>query len=568
MTKQKTTDQLVESRLSFAGLLRWIEFDVDLSPKRKRDLTSSLRSFCRLLDINLEHSTAGIAPYRDKLNIFDPAIAGISRKRWSNIRSDVSAAFSRYSIRQGARPAPSDLSPDWHCLREEAKRADTRLVRGLSRFVHYSNSQGTAPDRVDDRVMEAFGRFLANETMHRKPRQAHRGTCILWNRAVDQVADWPKQKVNVPSYRNSFSLPLNAFPDTFQSDLASWLDQLSGKDLLASDAPVRPLRRATLHGKREQVRRLASALVASDYPIDQVTSLKCLVALPNFRRALNWYLEHRSGGQSTPSLFELASAMLGMVKHHVKVSEDHLEKLRQLVKRLRCRKKGLTQKNREILRQFDDPPNMWKLLDLPEILAAKAKKQRNARKAALMIQTALAIEIEISAPIRLKNLTKLRLDHHFDYSRAGRHGIVHLVIPEVEVKNREPLEFELPKSVIKLLEHYRRFALPQLSSDSTTWLFPGAKGGAKHNVTLAGQIVTAIRRYSGLRMTVHAFRHLAAKIYLDKNPGAYALVSRLLGHKSIQTTMDFYTGLESKSAGIAYDQEILRLRGDKPRKPR
>ena len=78
--------------------------------------------------------------------------------------------------------------------------------------------------------------------------------------------------------------------------------------------------------------------------------------------------------------------------------------------------------------------------------------------------------------------------------------------------------------------------------------------------TLAGQIVAAIRRHIGVRMTVHAFRHVAAKIYLDRNPGAYALVSRLLGHRSIQTTMNAYTGLESKAAGIVYDQEILRLR--------
>jgi hypothetical protein len=118
MSKQKSTDQLGADRLTFAGLVRLIKFEMDLSPKRKRDLTSSLRSFCRLLDVSLEHSMAGIAPYRDKLNRFDPTAAGISHKRWSNIRSDVMACLGRYNIRQGALPAPSDLSPDWRSLRE------------------------------------------------------------------------------------------------------------------------------------------------------------------------------------------------------------------------------------------------------------------------------------------------------------------------------------------------------------------------------------------------------------------------------------------------------------------
>jgi hypothetical protein len=35
---------------------------------------------------------------------------------------------------------------------------------------------------------------------------------------------------------------------------------------------------------------------------------------------------------------------------------------------------------------------------------------------------------------------------------------------------------------------------------------------------------------------------------LKKYPNAYPLVSCLLGHKSIQTTMDFYTAFESSSA--------------------
>jgi integrase len=552
--------QVATSRLTFAGLLQLIESDIELAAQRKRDLASSLKSFARRLEIDMERSVAGIAPYRDRLDRFDPEAAGVSRKRWANIRSDVMAGFKRYGIRQGARQAPSDLTDDWRRLRVAAQRTDIRFVRGLSRFIHYCSVQAILPDDVDDAVMRTFGAFLSDRTLHRKPRHVHRRTCVLWNRAVQQVETWPRRIVIIPGYRDTFSLPLNAFPESFQSELEIWLYRLSGKDLLATDAPLRPLRPDTLRGKREQVRRLASALVHAGHPIDQIPSLACLIELKSFRRALNWLLTNRSEGEPIPSLFELANSMLGIAKHWAKVPDSHLSELRRIVDRLRCRKRGLTSKNREILRQFDDPMNVLKLLTLPELLAAQAKKQRNVKKAALSMQLALAIDIELHAPIRLKNLINLRLDRHFDTSRAGGKGVVHLVISEVEVKNNEPLEFILPTSAVKLLGSYDKHYLPHIARGEHTWLFPGQNGGSKHRVTLAGQIVTAIRRHTRLRMTVHAFRHVAAKIYLDRNPGAYALVSRLLGHKSIQTTLSFYVGFESKAAGIAYDQEILRLR--------
>ena len=49
-------------------------------------------------------------------------------------------------------------------------------------------------------------------------------------------------------------------------------------------------------------------------------------------------------------------------------------------------------------------------------------------------------------------------------------------------------------------------------------------------------------------MTVHQFRHAAAAIFLKEHPGAYGLVQLMLGHRSIQTTMNSYVGLESTQA--------------------
>ena len=65
---------------------------------------------------------------------------------------------------------------------------------------------------------------------------------------------------------------------------------------------------------------------------------------------------------------------------------------------------------------------------------------------------------------------------------------------------------------------------------------------------------------SGLSVTTHQFRHIAAKFWLDENPGSYEVVRRILHHRSIDTTTASYTGFETRAAALHYDQFILKQR--------
>ena len=84
--------------------------------------------------------------------------------------------------------------------------------------------------------------------------------------------------------------------------------------------------------------------------------------------------------------------------------------------------------------------------------------------------------------------------------------------------------------------------------------------------TLIGNRILAA---TGIRMTVHQFRHAAAAILLRERPGEYELVRRLLGHRNIQTTMNFYCGLETTQATRIYGEIITReLRRGPDEEPR
>jgi integrase len=170
----------------------------------------------------------------------------------------------------------------------------------------------------------------------------------------------------------------------------------------------------------------------------------------------------------------------------------------------------------------------------------------------------VAIEILLMAPIRITNLADLDLEQHLIRPSRTK-GSLHIVIESDETKNREPLEYPLPPGSVELIERYLARFRPALAPGSSAF-FPGGSNGTKHGNTLREQIADAVFTHTGMRVNPHLFRHIAAKLFLDANPGSYEVMRRVLGHRSIETTTAFYTGLETASAVRHFDQTILKLR--------
>src|SRR5262249_56402939 len=84
------------------------------------------------------------------------------------------------------------------------------------------------------------------------------------------------------------------------------------------------------------------------------------------------------------------------------------------------------------------------------------------------------------------------------------------------------------------------------------WVFPGENGGRRPSGGFGSQLHVFIAKEAGVEMTPHQFRHLVAKLYLDRHPDAFETVRRLLGHKSVETTMRFYRELDAILAGKRY----------------
>jgi len=178
-------------------------------------------------------------------------------------------------------------------------------------------------------------------------------------------------------------------------------------------------------------------------------------------------------------------------------------------------------------------------------------------KAAVTAQIAIAIAILVVAPVRLGNLISIRLDENL-IKPGGLDSPYWLVFPDYDVKNRVRLEFPLDPELTALIDEYVHMFRPSLLRGSNDlWLFPGETGGCKDAKTFSGQITERIIKTTGLRMTVHQFRHAAAAILLKHRPGEYELVRRILGHRNIQTTISYYCGLETTQATVIFG-DIVR----------
>ena len=293
---------------------------------------------------------------------------------------------------------------------------------------------------------------------------------------------------------------------------------------------------------------------------EELRGLADLVRIDALKLGLRFFLD-RSGGRSTTAIADLAASLKAVARHWVQVAPAHLDQIGELQKRLEVPRRRLTETNRARLRQFDDPENALALLRLPARLVALAERApaRHRRRAALLVQQALAIDLLLMAPIRISNLAALDLERHLVRPNRAR-GAMHLVIPAEQVKNGEPIEFPLPPPTVALLERYRAEFRPLLAPPGSTALFPGRGGGPKTRHTLGLRISRTVFAHTGIRMHPHLFRHATAKLFLDANPGAFEVVRRVLGHRSMETTRNFYTGCETAAAVRHFDQTILRRR--------
>lgn len=542
---------------TLADLLAEIEGDPDLSSRQSQDWRSAINSFGK-------HTGKGIGLVANPLHL-RPALMhwkpqSCSTKTWANIRSNVTAILKHYRCLDHSA-AKSPTGQLWAPLR--ARLTSPRFERGLSRVVNWLTNCGIRPEDVSADTFDRYLEFLEIQTLLKRPDKVYRDTCQLWNRAVESVNGWPQLVVPVPQYRDVITLGEAAFPDSFRADLDAWERRVSGKDRLNRDSTLqRPLRPATYKGERATFIRCASILVRENIlRREGVMDLSVLTKPEHVRAILQFHLD-RHNNEVTRGTEKIANSLRALARHWVKAEDDDLEELKELANRVHIKNRGMTPKAKERLSQFDDEATLAAFIDLPWDLQKEAAQIHQPKKAARAMRLAVTIAIGLSAPVRRRNIVELHLDRHISIRRKGRRTECQIHYNRNETKTNQDLDYGLNPEVTALLLNYRdNYRQALVVEEDGNWLFPGDKSG-RHLTPeqFGGYLSTHIKKRLGIKFNMHLFRHLAAKIYLDKYPEDVATVQQLLGHRQTQTTIDFYCDLDRVRALSRYDEALFDKR--------
>jgi integrase len=449
----------------------------------------------------------------------------------------------------------SDLGATWRSLWQQVLGTGDKSVQpAVRRFVYFLDRLGIDPSDVCDDHALAFKKAIEDQEISRSPETTYRAAVNGWNLAQSRFEFWPKQRLTLPSRLRVIQLAPGILPDNFSAEVEAYLARLGAPDPFATEGPTRALRPDTIVQYRRLLLRFAAHMVASGTDPSDIDGLMALLEPARVERTLRRMLEQN--GQKTSETVSSTAGLLSSIAKRMSAPDAWQLTLSKMAKRVALpRQDAMTQKNRIRLRPLQNDKNLLRLLDLPGQLFSRKRGVNAPHRDALAREDAVAIAILIHCPYRVKNLARINLE--LNLHRPGD-GSAYLVFESDVVKNYRPVEFQLPKEVIELIDAHLRQRVPTLCPAGTPWLFPKRDGsGHIGRSELSSRIAKRIHKETRLKVNSHLFRHLAAMLYLEARPGAYEAAGRLLGHSNTSRTIRVYSGMETRTATQVYSELVL-----------
>jgi integrase len=558
--KPTGTNFLSAAELTLADVDRTIRARSDLAQTRMRDLLSAVRRVSKIVNRELEEIRLDPHELRHLLTPGRPGTEHLSRKGLQNLRSDLAAAIAVSALRPLLRTAKATINPAWAACRALVTDKGNRAA--LYRFSAFCSARGIPPEGVNDDLIAEYAAALQNESLVRHPDKTLKMAVWGWNKACATISGFPGTAVSgFRVGREPKRVSLAAFPKCLRDEIERYLDQCLVSDPFDDDARVKALAPSTVNLRRSQIHTALDVAVGQGIAPESLTSLAELVS-PGVVKTIFRGLRTRHNGEANAYASSAATTLVTIAKEWVRASADQITELKRLRSKLPKLEPGLTPKNKQMLLRLDGPA-LHRLLDLPQKLWRYALSPDCPKKRALpLAQTALMIEFLLHVPLRMANVAELAFEQHISWP-AGRNGRAWLLIPGVKTKTGEPYEAELSGELLAMLRTYRDKILSKLSGRRRNEIFVAVDGRRKRAETISDLFKETTLAHLGFTVTPHQMRHIAAKLILDQNPGAFELVKQLLGHKSLKTTIAFYAGLDTSRAVRHHHALIQAVRAER-----
>jgi integrase len=552
---------------SFAEVAKAIERAVDIPAPTGTQWLCSLRQISKALDKPMEVVQARWTAARFPIDRLHHAVLGMNAKTLANHKANVRAALRWFAKEEKLPSRGMPLAGEWQDLRQRLTDRRTRAI--LSSAMRYFSARRIAPAAVDEIAVEAYMQYRARTTALVADDGARRAIARAWNGCIGVIEGWPERRLMEPTIKATVEPNWEKFPEGLRRDIEAYVGGLARIRRDARGNRLRPCKPSTIRSRRAELIAAARMAVREGVPIESLSSLQALVHPDVAELVIDAYWK-ADGPEPRVYTIDLGWKFISIARSIGGLDDVAKERLDDMRTALETyRRDGLTEKNMTLVRQVISG-NVWsRVINLPEALMAQARLLRDQSpvKAAVTAQLAVAIAILTNAPVRLGNLVQIRLNKNL-IKPGGPENPYMLVFPDYDVKNRVNLEFPFDQELTGLIDEYlHRFRATLLRGANELWLFPGEIGGCKDAKTFSGQITERVEKATDLFITVHQFRHAAAAIWLQHKPGDYESVRRCLGHRNIQTTINFYCGLETLQANRDFGDLVRKLGGSEPDPP-
>jgi len=458
----------------------------DLPPGRRRgDLASDLASVARMVGMPAGAVRLTPAALRETLLSKSAAGYGVTNKRMRNILSSLRFVLRRAGV---IDYAGTPVSEPWLALLDRLELRKKAEVIGFARFCSLRQVE---PGTVTIETLEAFEVQLTTRSLVSRPRKQVGSLREFWNRSCKRVQGWPATRLERPQHRHDYVLPLEAFPESFRTDLAAFGDQLAATTLddPYTDGPEpaddelselgvtchKPVRAPTAALRKSHARWAASALVATGIPVAEVTSLTDLVTPVARVRTILRFLYQRAGCKPSAAGMHVGDVLRMIARHHARSSAKDVAQVQKWAVPVQLKYPGMTERNETLIRKVSTPAAEAILWGLADALMESARKLLpvSPRQANSLALRAVIIELLNKTALRLGELIGLRLDRHLQRADPRLRRVSHLSIPAHERKNDRAMSCWVSEKTGRLIEEWITDFRPIAASPDCVYLLPG-----------------------------------------------------------------------------------------------
>ena len=442
----------------------------------------------------------------------------------------------------------AELSETWRTTIEACVHiCGRRGGSGWHPLGRWSSSVGLGPTDLTSNDLAEFMRWLQTESGFKGWRRMYYSLEKTWGRAV---LERKVPRLNFPPLPRKWSvyrLPLEEWPIQMQQEYQKYRKWTTDKFVYGRPRRNKQ-REGTARGNLRHLERIAGYFVNIQGIEKEKLTFDMFLDKMLITSFLSWLSSQR--GASDIALFHSVSHLISIGLSYCKLTKEELTWLGELKEELQRAKPEDKSHKMVSLKELQSLPTRLRhdRMHLDQVSKGRRKKVSQKRWA-MMVRNEFLIRFMIATVLRSRNVREARLGRNVFQTSDGSWKIL---FDGDETKTGNKLSFSLLPDFDPYLEEYLDQARPILTCDGNSdLLFTSVRGRPLTGPVLGDIIRNASLKYLGKPVHPHLIRDIVATDLLIET-GDYLMVSKLLGHESLDTTLKIYGHYQTADAMRTY----------------